>query len=108
MSVMSLWNLLAAPLFKRWRAVLDYFPGRQDTDAMYPFLQDRTDPQNRLSVRLLGPVQWDAVQVSELLFCGVATIDQNGLAGHPPAFRHNEADPWRDIFNICKSGFGEG
>lgn len=51
---------------------------------------------------------WAAVQVGELLFCGVTTIDQNGLAGHPPAFRHHETDPWHDIFNIRQARFREG
>jgi hypothetical protein len=38
---------------------------------------------------------------------GVAAVDEDGLAGHPPAVREHKADVGNDIFDIGQSGLGE-
>lgn len=40
------------------------------------------------------------VAVWERLFGGVAAIEQNGLAGHPPAFGHDKADIGGNILDF--------
>lgn len=42
------------------------------------------------------------------LFRGIATIDEDGLPGHPPSFRHKEADMRGDVLDIRQAGLAEG